>query len=179
MSLPYHIGNGWFGGLLPTTAFAMVAATGDIYYGLWYPVIVAAMTFVIGMLFIRETKDVDIYLQRTKSCGSTSLHSCCLPRSRLAADEGRRRLIDLRVRSTKCRHPVQRKANKQRCTDREEKGRDFPAFFAPSPDAAGGGWRNCTPSAGERNLEAQPYADQLNYVARHQIPVACGASPLT
>jgi hypothetical protein len=61
MSLPYHIGNGWFGGLLPTTAFAMVAATGDIYYGLWYPVIVAAATFVIGMLFIRETKDVDIY----------------------------------------------------------------------------------------------------------------------
>ena len=61
MSLPYHIGNGWFGGLLPTTAFAMVAATGDIFYGLWYPVIVAAGTFVIGMLFIRETKDVDIY----------------------------------------------------------------------------------------------------------------------
>jgi len=61
MSLPYHIGNGWFGGLLPTTAFAMVAATGDIFYGLWYPVIVAAATFVIGMLFIRETKDVDIY----------------------------------------------------------------------------------------------------------------------
>ncbi len=61
MSLPYHIGNGWFGGLLPTTAFAMVAATGDIYYGLWYPVIVATATFVIGMLFIKETKDVDIY----------------------------------------------------------------------------------------------------------------------
>ena len=61
MSLPYHVGNGWFGGLLPTMAFAMVAATGDIYYGLWYPVIVAAGTFVIGMLFIRETKDVDIY----------------------------------------------------------------------------------------------------------------------
>ena len=61
MSLPYHIGNGWFGGLLPTTAFAMVAATGDIFYGLWYPVVVAAGTFVIGMLFIRETKDVDIY----------------------------------------------------------------------------------------------------------------------
>ena len=61
MSLPYHIGNGWFGGLLPTTAFAMVAATGDVYYGLWYPVIVALGTFVIGMLFIRETKDVDIY----------------------------------------------------------------------------------------------------------------------
>ena len=61
MSLPYHIGNGWFGGLLPTTAFAMVAATGDIFYGLWYPVIVAAGTFIIGMLFICETKDVDIY----------------------------------------------------------------------------------------------------------------------
>ena len=61
MSLPYHIGNGWFGGLLPPMAFAMVAATGDIYYGLWYPVVVASVTFVIGMLFIRETKDVDIY----------------------------------------------------------------------------------------------------------------------
>ena len=60
MSLPYHIGNGWFGGFLPTTAFAMVAATGDIYYGLWYPIIVAAGTFVIGFLFITETKDVDI-----------------------------------------------------------------------------------------------------------------------
>ena len=61
MSLPYHIGNGWFGGLLPTTAFAMIIATGDIYYGLWYPVIVATGTFIIGMLFIKETKDVDIY----------------------------------------------------------------------------------------------------------------------
>ncbi len=61
MSLPYHIGNGWFGGLLPTTAFAMVAATGDIFYGLWYPVVVAAGTFIIGMLFIKETKDVDIF----------------------------------------------------------------------------------------------------------------------
>jgi hypothetical protein len=61
MSLPYHIGNGWFGGLLPTTAFAMIAATGDIYYGLWYPVVVAIGTFIIGMIFVRETKDVDIY----------------------------------------------------------------------------------------------------------------------
>jgi MFS family permease len=61
MSLPYHIGNGWFGGLLPTTAFAMVAATGDIFYGLWYPVVVASATFIIGMLFIKETKDVDIF----------------------------------------------------------------------------------------------------------------------
>ncbi len=61
MSLPYHIGNGWFGGLLPTTAFAIVAATGNMYNGLWYPIIIAAATFVIGVLFVRETKDVDIY----------------------------------------------------------------------------------------------------------------------
>lgn len=60
MSLPYHIGNGWFGGLLPATAFAIVASTGDIYSGLWYPVIFAAITFVVGMLFVPETKDVDI-----------------------------------------------------------------------------------------------------------------------
>ena len=60
MSLPYHIGNGWFGGFLPTTAFALVALTGNIYSGLWYPVIVAAITVVIGTLFLPETKDVDI-----------------------------------------------------------------------------------------------------------------------
>jgi hypothetical protein len=60
MSLPYHIGNGWFGGFLPTTAFAMVAATGDIYYGLWYPIVVALMTLVIGFFFIPETKDRDL-----------------------------------------------------------------------------------------------------------------------
>ena len=61
MSVPYHFGNGWFGGLLPTTAFAIVAATGNMYNGLWYPIVIAAMSFVIGMLFIKETKDVDIY----------------------------------------------------------------------------------------------------------------------
>ena len=61
MSLPYHIGNGWFGGLLPTTAFALVAFKGDIYYGLWYPIIIALITVVIGMLFVKETKDNDIY----------------------------------------------------------------------------------------------------------------------
>ena len=61
MSLPYHIGNGWFGGLLPTTAFAIVASTGNMSNGLWYPIIVAGMTLVIGTLFVRETKDVDIY----------------------------------------------------------------------------------------------------------------------
>ncbi|HMT57697.1 MAG TPA: MFS transporter [Ottowia sp.] len=63
MSLPYHIGNGWFGGLLPTTSFAIVAQTGNMYNGLWYPIIVAGMTLVIGMLFFRETKDVDIYAE--------------------------------------------------------------------------------------------------------------------
>ena len=61
MSLPYHIGNGWFGGFLPTTAFAMVAATGNIYYGLWYPVVVALVTVAVGYLFIRDRKDVDIH----------------------------------------------------------------------------------------------------------------------
>ena len=60
MSLPYHLGNGWFGGFLPTTSFAMVAASGDIYYGLWYPVVVAGLTFVIGFFFIRETRNADI-----------------------------------------------------------------------------------------------------------------------
>ncbi|MDQ1183907.1 MFS transporter [Agrobacterium larrymoorei] len=61
MSLPYHIGNGWFGGLLPATAFAMSAAKGDIYYGLWYPIIFAGLTLVIGLLFLPETKDRDIH----------------------------------------------------------------------------------------------------------------------
>jgi MFS family permease len=60
MSLPYHIGNGWFGGMLPLLATAMVAASGDIYYGLWYPIVVALMTFVVGMLFLRDNKDRDI-----------------------------------------------------------------------------------------------------------------------
>ncbi|QHD02038.1 MFS transporter [Pseudomonas sp. S04] len=61
MSLPYHIGNGWFGGFLPTVAFAMVAATGDIYYGLWYPIVIAVMTAVLGIFFMPETKDRDIH----------------------------------------------------------------------------------------------------------------------
>ena len=66
MSLPYHIGNGWFGGFLPPTAFAMVASTGDIYYGLWYPVVIALGTVVIGLIFVPETKDRDIYSVETK-----------------------------------------------------------------------------------------------------------------
>lgn len=61
MSLPYHIGNGWFGGLLPSISFALVAQKGNIYSGLWYPVIIALVTFVIGMLFVKETRNNDIY----------------------------------------------------------------------------------------------------------------------
>ena len=60
LSLPYHIGNGWFGGFLPATVFAIVAATGNIYSGLWYPIAVAAMSFVVGLIFLPETKDRDI-----------------------------------------------------------------------------------------------------------------------
>ncbi|RCS57592.1 MFS transporter [Parvibium lacunae] len=63
MSLPYHIGNGWFGGFLPATSFAIVAAQGDIYSGLWYPIIIATITLVIGTLFVPETKDIDIYAE--------------------------------------------------------------------------------------------------------------------
>jgi MFS family permease len=70
MSLPYHIGNGWFGGLMPATAFAMIAQTGDVYYGLWYPVVIAAATVVIGLFFVPETKDRDIFA--TNEDGSAS-----------------------------------------------------------------------------------------------------------
>ncbi|WP_063550402.1 MFS transporter [Burkholderia territorii] len=63
MSLPYHIGNGWFGGFLPATAFAIVAAKGDIYSGLWYPIVIALVTFVIGLLFVKDTKNSNIYAQ--------------------------------------------------------------------------------------------------------------------
>jgi len=61
MSLPYHIGNGWFGGLLPATVFAMSAAAGDIYYGLWYPIAIAAMSFIIGTLFVKDTLGTDLH----------------------------------------------------------------------------------------------------------------------
>jgi MFS family permease len=63
MSLPYHIGNGWFGGFLPATAFAIVAAKGNIFSGLWYPIVIALVTFVVGMLFVKETKDSNIYAE--------------------------------------------------------------------------------------------------------------------
>jgi len=65
MSLPYHIGNGWFGGLMPATAFAMIAQTGDIFFGLWYPIVIALMTFVVGLLFVPENKDKDIFATET------------------------------------------------------------------------------------------------------------------
>ncbi len=68
MSLPYHIGNSWFGGLLPATMFAMNARSGNIFYGLWYPVIIAGATVVIGAIFIPETRDRDIY------AGDSSVH---------------------------------------------------------------------------------------------------------
>jgi len=61
MSLPYHIGNGWFGGFLPAISFSIVAAQGNIYSGLWYPIIIASLTFVVGMLFVKETKDSSVY----------------------------------------------------------------------------------------------------------------------
>jgi signal transduction histidine kinase len=61
MSLPYHIGNGWFGGFLPTIAFAMVAASGDIYYGLWYPIVIAVLTAIVGLITLPETKDWDLH----------------------------------------------------------------------------------------------------------------------
>jgi hypothetical protein len=70
MSLPYHIGNGWFGGLMPATAFAMIAQTGDVYFGLWYPVVIALATVVIGVFMIPETKDRDIFA--TNEDGSAS-----------------------------------------------------------------------------------------------------------
>jgi hypothetical protein len=63
MSLPYHIGNGWFGGFLPPTAFAIVATTGNIFSGLWYPIVIATMTLIIGLLFLPETKNRDIYAE--------------------------------------------------------------------------------------------------------------------
>ena len=61
MSLPYHIGNGWFGGLLPATTFAIIAATGNLYSGLWYPIVFAGITVVVGALFIPETRKRDIF----------------------------------------------------------------------------------------------------------------------
>ncbi|WP_240660603.1 MFS transporter [Inhella crocodyli] len=66
MSLPYHIGNGWFGGLMPATAFAMIAQSGDVYYGLWYPIVIALMTVVLGLLFVPENKDKDIFADDTR-----------------------------------------------------------------------------------------------------------------
>jgi MFS family permease len=71
MSLPYHIGNGWFGGLMPATAFAMIAQTGDVYFGLWYPIVIALATVVIGTFMIPETKDRDIFAENDDASAST------------------------------------------------------------------------------------------------------------
>ena len=68
MSLPYHIGNGWFGGFPPATVFAMNAQTGGLYYGFWYPIVVAGATVIIGLIFPPETKDRDIFV------GDMSMH---------------------------------------------------------------------------------------------------------
>jgi MFS family permease len=70
MSLPYHIGNGWFGGMLPLLATALVAAKGDIYYGLWYPIVVALMTVVVGALFLRDRKVADLHTDEGLAAGS-------------------------------------------------------------------------------------------------------------
>jgi MFS family permease len=64
MSLPYHIGNGWFGGLLPATVFALSAYKGDIYYGLWYPVVIAAMSLIIGLIFVRDTLGTNLHTKQ-------------------------------------------------------------------------------------------------------------------
>ncbi|MBY0337352.1 MAG: MFS transporter [Acetobacteraceae bacterium] len=72
MSLPYHIGNGWFGGLMPATAFAMIAQTGDVYYGLWYPIVIALATVVIGLFMVPETKDRDIFAENADGSASTA-----------------------------------------------------------------------------------------------------------
>jgi MFS family permease len=72
MSLPYHIGNGWFGGLMPATAFAMIAQTGDVYFGLWYPVVIALATVVIGFFMVPETKDRDIFATNADGSASAS-----------------------------------------------------------------------------------------------------------
>jgi hypothetical protein len=60
LSFPFHLGNGWVGGFLPTIAFSIVLLTGNIYAGLWYPIIIISISFIVGMMFLNETKDVDI-----------------------------------------------------------------------------------------------------------------------
>jgi len=72
MSLPYHIGNGWFGGLMPATAFAMIAQTGDVYFGLWYPVVIALATVVIGIFFVPETYRRDIFAENADGSASAA-----------------------------------------------------------------------------------------------------------
>ena len=81
LSLPYHIGNGWFGGMLPLTATAMVAASGDIYYGFWYSIVVAVMSLVIGVLFLKDNKDIYARIEGDlkKELGLTKLPEVAAP----------------------------------------------------------------------------------------------------
>jgi hypothetical protein len=72
MSLPYHIGNGWFGGLMPATAFAMIAQTGDVYYGLWYPIVIALACVVIGIFFVPETYKRDLFAENADGSASSA-----------------------------------------------------------------------------------------------------------
>ena len=161
MSLPYHIGNGWFGGFLPTIAFALVAATGNIYYGLWYPIVIALMTFVIGTLFLRETKDVDItrVIRPSSRYAATTTPAlgrrCCLcaplPRRRPARHprEGGDPVTSLCVQPADptvnnnvlgwCRHSAAQKP-RLRGNDGQEQRRWVPAFAgmtirATTPDS--------------------------------------------
>jgi ATP/ADP translocase len=72
MSLPYHIGNGWFGGLMPATAFAIIAQTGDVYAGLWYPIVIALATVVIGIFMVPETYKRDIFAENADGSASAA-----------------------------------------------------------------------------------------------------------
>ena len=98
MSLPYHIGNGWFGGLLPTIAFAIVASTGNIYAGIWYPVIIAGITFVVALFFLPETYKRNIHHEEADDREAASLTKlgrlvCSLPIPGPRAGSGRHRSI--------------------------------------------------------------------------------------
>ena len=126
MSLPYHIGNGWFGGLLPATAFAIVASTGDIYAGLWYPIVFALITAVVGFLFVPETKDVDITKahliprepipKRSGRAAMRGRFACRVPQSDRSPTNcstisrrcGRVAMLDEIDRPARCRAPARR-----------------------------------------------------------------------
>ena len=114
LSLPYHIGNGWFGGFLPATVFAIVAATGNIYSGLWYPIVVAAMSFVVGLIFLPETKDAtsrksDDYEGRRGAAIMAAPHFISLRLSGLRPDQPSRD----EIAQGRCDGAQQRKAERR------------------------------------------------------------------